>query len=122
MHMRYKHARFRLLPRAQDGDLSTSWTCFASTQEHELPEYLPFFACTITFDLFSFRHIKEVKIGEDVKVFGACVSILCTLLCRLSVFSHAPCGTFSFFPTGFLLTRSRLASSSFRKTASASAM
>lgn len=40
----------------QDGDFSTSWTCAAAD--------LNGVECTLDFDLFYYRHIKQIKIGE----------------------------------------------------------
>lgn len=43
----------------QDGDFSTAWTCAAAD--------LTGIECTLDFDLFSYRHIKQIKIGEPKK-------------------------------------------------------
>ncbi len=45
----------------QDGDLSTSWTCTDDPQAGEVTNY----ACRAAFDLFSYRRVKQVKIGES---------------------------------------------------------
>ncbi|CAM9369501.1 unnamed protein product, partial [Sphacelaria rigidula] len=47
---------------AKDGDLDTSWTCTGN------PPTNNFYQCTLSFDLFSFRHIKQIKIGEKPTV------------------------------------------------------
>lgn len=41
---------------SQDGDFSTSWTCNAAD--------LSGVECTLDFDLFSYHHIKQIKIGK----------------------------------------------------------
>lgn len=42
---------------SQDGNFSTSWTCAAA----DLGDGVE---CTLDFDLFYYRHIKQIKIGE----------------------------------------------------------
>lgn len=44
---------FFFFPDNKDGDYSTSWTCVAGVLD-----------CTLVIDLFYYRHIKQVKIGE----------------------------------------------------------
>lgn len=44
----------------KDGDLSTSWTCSGDPQGADDPYY----DCNIYFNLYSYRHVKQVKIGE----------------------------------------------------------
>jgi len=46
---------------AQDGDLSTSWACTGDPQAGEVTNY----ECRAAFDLFSYRRVKQVKIGES---------------------------------------------------------
>ena len=50
--------------KKKDGDLSTSWTCTGDLRD---PSDTIFeYDCTVYFDLFSHRHIKEVRIGEKL--------------------------------------------------------
>ena len=49
-----------VLPPRQDGDMSTAWTCTGDPTEPDSG----FFECTLRFSMFSYRHIKQVKIGE----------------------------------------------------------
>lgn len=44
----------------QDGDFSTAWTCAAGD-------------CELRFDLFNYRHIKQVKIGEFLRIL--CIAV-----------------------------------------------
>ena len=46
----------RLIGSAQDNDFSTSWSCDESTETDG--------DCNLIFNLFWYRHIKQVKIGE----------------------------------------------------------
>ena len=48
----------------QDGDLSTSWTCSGDPQGVDDPYY----DCNVYFNLYSYRHVKQVKIGEPPQV------------------------------------------------------
>ncbi|CAM9695160.1 unnamed protein product [Ectocarpus sp. 6 AP-2014] len=43
----------------KDGDMSTSWTCSGDPQEADDPYY----DCILQFNMFSHRHIKQVKIA-----------------------------------------------------------
>lgn len=49
--------------KTKDGDFSTSWTCTGDPRDPSDSSFV--YDCTILFDLFSYRHIKEVKIGES---------------------------------------------------------
>lgn len=43
----------------KDGDMSTSWSCTGDpTPDDDVYE------CYVTFSMFAYRHIKQVKIGE----------------------------------------------------------
>lgn len=48
----------------KDGDFSTSWVCTGDPLDTNLPEEYIYADCPLYIDLFSFRHIKQIKIGE----------------------------------------------------------
>lgn len=50
----------------KDGDLSTTWTCSGDPQGADDPYY----DCNIYFNLYSYRHVKQVKIGESLVPAG----------------------------------------------------
>ena len=44
---------------SKDGDFSTAWTCTADGADTD-----DNYQCLLYFDLFVYRHVKQVKIGE----------------------------------------------------------
>lgn len=61
--VRVHACRLVVSTKIKDGDLSTSWTCTGDPRDPSDSSFV--YDCTVSFDLFSFRHIKEVRIGEN---------------------------------------------------------